>query len=119
MGRKISAARKAIKVEQVEQLFAIQCTAEEVCSVVGVSMGTLKAWVKESTEYDTLQDMKNAHSQQGKASLRRTLFKTAQKDPGTLRFLAKNHLGMADKIEQNNSGTLTISMDSNVADNVT
>jgi len=119
MGRKISAARRAIKVEQVEQLFAIQCTAEEVCAVVGVSMNTFKSWVKESTDYDTLGDMMKAHSQQGKASLRRTLFKTAQKDPGTLRFLAKNHLGMADKIDQNTSGTLTINMDSNVADNVT
>lgn len=110
---------KQIDREQVEELFTLHATIDEVCRVLRVCNNTFQAWVKRETEYETAVQMRDAYAADGKMSLRRMLFSCAEEDPGTLRFLAKNLLGMADKIDQKTEGSLTVRMDSNVADNVT
>ena len=114
-GRKL----KHIDVEQVQELFEMHATIDEVCRVLRVCNNTFQAWVKRETEFNTAVQMRDAFAADGKMSLRRMLFKCAKEDPGTLRFLAKNLLGMADKIDQKTEGSVTVRMDSNVADNVT
>ena len=116
------AGRKPILIDrqQVETLLAIQCSTEEVCAVVGCSIPTLRKWVVENTEFDTWVAFKDACMGIGKAKLRQAMWNKALKQDHAemQKFLAKNELGMTDKVEQDMAGTLNVTVAPNVAANV-
>ena len=93
--------KKIISKQQFEQLCAIQCTEAECCAFFQCDVKTLQRWVK-MTYGMLFRDVYEEKRGIGKISLRRSLFQRAQdKDgpPAIAIFMAKNHLGMADKIE--------------------
>lgn len=84
--------RKPIDPEQVRRLAAINCSYEEISSVVGCDPSTLTRRfaqvIKEGRE-------------QGKASLKRMMWDSAQKGSNTMMiWLSKQLLGYTDKVEQ-------------------
>lgn len=93
--------KKIISKQQFEQLCAIQCTQAECCAFFQCDPKTLQRWVK-MTYGMGFEDVYEEKRGIGKISLRRSLFQRAQdKDgpPAIAIFMAKNHLGMADKLE--------------------
>lgn len=98
-------AKGQIKQKQVtinkntfENLCAIQCTKEEICSVLNVSEKTLNSWCNsEYGENFSLVFAKKRHN--GNASLRRTQWKLAEKSAAMAIFLGKNYLGQKDNVE--------------------
>lgn len=87
-----------IDFELLEGLCKIQCTAEEIAGVMGVSVDTIGRRIEEK-ESITFADYYKKHSDAGKASLRRLQFKHAKKNPGMAIFLGKNLLRQSDKQE--------------------
>ena len=90
--------RKEIDFDLFEKLCNIQCTQSEICSVLGVDDKTLTARLHEKYNL-SFSELFKRHSENGKTSLRRTLFEHAQKNPATAIFLAKNLLGYRDQPE--------------------
>lgn len=84
-----------------ESLCSIQCTREEICAVLNVSKDTLLRWCKATyeTDFETIFEQKKMY---GKMSLRRTMFKQAEKSPVMAIWLSKQHLGMKDEVEIEN-----------------
>lgn len=84
----------ALGVETIRSLASIQCTDEEIASVLGCSVDLLtnknnKAVFLEAKEVGQLS---------GKASLRRMQFKTAEAGNATMQiWLGKQYLGQKDK----------------------
>lgn len=91
----IKQKQDTIRQEVFESLCAIQCTREEICGVLNVSKDTLLRWCKATygTDFETIYQQKK---QNGKASLRRNMFKQAEKNPTMAIWLSKQHLGMRD-----------------------
>ena len=94
----IKQAQARISQSIFESLCAIQCTREEISGVLNVSDSTLYRWCKETygTDFDTIYRQKKEN---GKASLRRNMFKMSEKNPTMAIWLSKQHLGMRDNIE--------------------
>jgi hypothetical protein len=84
-----------INWDAVKALCQIQCTGEEIAAVLGVSYDTLERRCKTDNTCSFAEYIKR-ESQGGKASLRRKLWKLADKSGGVAIFLAKNILGMKD-----------------------
>lgn len=99
-GNPMGRPRKQISQKQFESLCAIQCTVEEVCSVLDVDEATLEKWCKETYEGKTFSKVFKEKRQYGKASLRRMQWHLAEKNPSMAIFLGKNMLGQTDKVEQ-------------------
>ena len=90
--------RKKIVVDwkKVDAMCKIQCTAEEICSVLDLSEDTLTRRCKE--EFDvTFAEYSKQKREAGKASLRRMQWAMAEKNPAMAIFLGKNILGQSDK----------------------
>lgn len=85
-------------LRQVSQLAGLHCTKGEAAAVLGVHRNTFTRFLSEHEEAKEAWELGRL---QGKASLRRTLWMQAQIDTGQARFLAKNWLKMADKVEVN------------------
>lgn len=83
--------KKKIEPEQIKKLAAIGCTLEEMASFLECSADTL------TRRYaDVIKDGWN----NGKLSLRRQMFQSAQNGNVTMQiWLSKNWLGMRDRIE--------------------
>jgi hypothetical protein len=81
--------------KKIEQLCSIQCTAEEIASVMGCSVDTLSRRI-ESTYGITFADYIKKHSLGGKASLRRVQFNLAKKNATMALWLGKQYLGQRD-----------------------
>lgn len=95
--------QKEIRRETFEGLCKIQCSTEEMCSVLGVTRQTLTSWVK--AVYGKKLEVVMADFQaEGKASFRRMGIKLAEKNPAVWIFLAKNWLGMSDNPAPQASG---------------
>lgn len=94
----IKQKQATINQSTFESLCAIQCTREEICGVLDISKDTLLRWCKATynTDFETIYQQKK---QNGKASLRRNMFKQAEKNPTMAIWLSKQHLGMKDNIE--------------------
>lgn len=101
--------QREINWQQIQALCAIQCTLKEIVAVTGVPKTTLErackrdlgqtfgAWCKEKAE-------------NGKASLRRRMFKIAENGNATMCiWLSKNWLGYTDKTEEKVTGEHTTS----------
>lgn len=87
--------RKEIGQKAFEQLCKIQCTQKEICSVLDVCSDTIEDWVKRT--YDsTYSEIYKRFADGGKASLRRMMWKHAEKSASMCMFMAKNLLGYKD-----------------------
>lgn len=93
--------RKRIDIDQsqFEKLCKMQCTEEEIAGWFDCSVDTIERWCKR-TYNRRFAEVFAQKRQGGKASLRATQFKLAQKSPAMAIFLGKNWLGQSDKIEQ-------------------
>lgn len=83
--------------EQIEELCKIQCTAEEIASVMRRSVDTISRRIKEVYQL-TFAEYLKIHSQGGKACLRRIQFNLAKKSPAMAIWLGKQWLGQRDYI---------------------
>jgi AraC-like DNA-binding protein len=88
-----------IDINLVKNLCEIQCTGEEIASVLGISYDTLERRIKEN-EGLSFADFYKKNSETGKMSLRRAMFKKAVGEGNVtmLIWLSKQHLGMKDGI---------------------
>lgn len=91
--------KKEIEQKLFENLCSIQCTEAEICSVLECSEDTLNRWCKKTYRLTFADTFKNK-SKRGKASLRRTQFKLAEKNAAMAIFLGKQYLGQRDEPEQ-------------------
>ena len=81
-------------VETVRSLASIQCTDEEIASVLGCSVDLLT----NKNNGKVFLEAKEAGQLSGKASLRRMQFKTAEGGNATMQiWLGKQYLGQKDK----------------------
>lgn len=81
-------------IDTINQLARIQCTDEEIASVLGVSVDTLTR----PANRVIFEEAKASGKEAGKASLRRMQFKTAEAGNATmLIWLGKQYLGQTDK----------------------
>lgn len=104
--------RKEIDFKLVENMCQIQCTKSEIASVLQVSEDTIEKRIAEQYNCNFTEYYKR-HSEGGKASLRRSMFKSAHKGNVTAQiWLSKQHLGMRDPKQLSE---LTIKDDESVA----
>ena len=96
-------AQNRINKEQFEAMCGIQCTEKEIASIFCVDEDTLNTWCKK-TYGGTFSDTYKIYSSTGKMSLRRVMFKQAEKNPTMAIWLSKQHLGMKDKVEYTDDG---------------
>ena len=101
-------ARPQIQIDknQFENLCKLQCTLSEIAGWFGCSEDTIERWCKR--EYKKgFADVFGQKREAGKISLRRNLVRLSERNPATAIFLAKNWLGMTDKLEEKVSITST------------
>ena len=79
-----------------DNLCYIQCTLREIAMFMGCSEDTIENKVKEE-HHMRFSDYYAIKKGNGLISLRRMMFQRAEKDTAILIFMAKNHLGMADR----------------------
>lgn len=92
-----------IKWATVDQMCLIQCTGEEIASVLNVSYDTLERACKREKKMP-FADYIAQKKQGGRASLRRRQFKLAEEgNPTMCIWLGKQYLGQKDKNEQSGS----------------
>ena len=91
--------------DKITAMVRIQCTQEEICQVMQMSIDTLDRRLKERGE-DNFAGFYKKNQDEGRASLRRAQWKAATDgNPTMLVWLGKQHLGQRDKSDQ--SITLT------------
>lgn len=83
--------RKDIDQKQFESLCAIQCTQEEICSVLDCADKTLQRWCRDTYGAPFKQVYKDLRAS-GNASLRRAQWHMAQTVPTMAIWLGKQHL---------------------------
>ena len=89
--------------DQLVNMIRIQCTAQEICGILGMSEDTLGRRIAERNieGVKNFADLYKKHSGEGKASLRRMQWKAAEAgNPTMLVWLGKNVLDQRDKVEQ-------------------
>jgi len=96
-------ARPRVKIDltELEKLYGMQCTDEEVAAFLGISPRTLtrRKQVKKTAEVIDRAKAK------GRVSVRRALFRLAASgNVAAAIFLAKNLLGMRDVVSNEHSG---------------
>ena len=89
-----------ISKQQFEALCAIQCTQEEILSVLNLSDKTLNSWCKR-TYNKSFSEIFKEKRQGGKASLRRMQWKLAEKNATMGIWLGKQYLGQKDRDVEN------------------
>lgn len=94
--KKMGRPKKELDKNVFEELCAIQCTEQEIANVFRCSIDTVNNWCKD-TYGMTFSDTFKIYSADGKISLRRNLFRMAEKNSAVAIFLAKNVLGMTDR----------------------
>lgn len=98
---------------KVEQLCLIQCTGEEIASVMGVDYDTLNRLLRDKYGMQ-FSDYYKKVAPNGKAALRRMQYKAAEKGNVTmLIWLGKQYLGQTEKTENVNMEKITIVNDIN------
>jgi hypothetical protein len=107
--KKMGRPRKEIDWVQFDKLCEIQCTEEEIADWFRVSVDTIERACKRDKKA-TFAEYSRQKRAVGKRSLRRVMWNKATKgnNPALLIWLSKNYLGMADKIEQKNTDTVTV-----------
>ncbi len=93
-----------VKWNMVDAMLRIQCSGEEIASVLGCSYDTIERSCK-STYGKSFADYSAEKRHEGRVSLRRMQWKTAEGGNVTMQiFLGKNMLGQTDKVSQEVSG---------------
>lgn len=87
-----------INKDLFENLCSIQCTKEEICSVLDVSEKTLNSWCN-STYDENFSLVFSKKRELGKSSLRRNQWKLAEKNPTMAIWLGKQYLNQRDRQE--------------------
>lgn len=87
--------RKEIDQKQFENLCALQCTKDEICSFFELTDKTLENWCKRTYKVGFSEVFKLKHGK-GKISLRRAQFQLAQKNANMAIWLGKQYLGQKD-----------------------
>ena len=82
-----------------ENLCAIFCTQEEICSVLGYSHDTLNRWCKDNYGGLTFEETWKMKSASGKVSIRRYQFEQARTNTTMAIWLGKQFLGQSDRAE--------------------
>jgi hypothetical protein len=91
--------RIEIDYEVFKKLCELQCTAEEISSVMDMSVDTLDLRLKE-LGYANFTDAYKKYSDHGKMSVRRWQMKAAESgNASILIWLGKQMLGQTDKVE--------------------
>lgn len=90
--------RKEINQRQFESLCGIQCTQQEICDVLDVCEETLNSWCKR-TYKKCFSEVFRQKRGKGKASLRRTQWKMAEKNASMAIWLGKQYLDQKDQVE--------------------
>ena len=88
--------KKYINKRLFENLCTIQCTMEEICSVLDVCDETLTRWCKETYEMSFSEVFKQKRLG-GKTSLRRKQWQLANKNATMAIWLGKQYLGQRDE----------------------
>lgn len=88
--------KKYINKRLFENLCTIQCTMEEICSVLDVCDETLTRWCKETYEMSFSEVFKQKRLG-GKTSLRRKQWQLADKNATMAIWLGKQYLGQRDE----------------------
>lgn len=95
----IKQKQATINQDTFESLCSIQCTELEICEILKISPDTLVRWCK-NTYGENFAETYKKKSAEGKASLRRAMFKNAMNGNATMQiWLSRQHLGMKDNIE--------------------
>ena len=81
--------------EQFEALCKIQCSKADICAVMDVSEKTLDRIVRDKYRY-TFEGVQSRFRAYGKASLLRSQFKLAERNPTMAIWLGKQYLGQQD-----------------------
>jgi hypothetical protein len=81
--------------EQFEALCKIQCSKADICAVMDVSEKTLDRLVKEKYK-QTFEETQTHFRAYGKASLLRSQFKLAERNPSMAIWLGKQYLDQQD-----------------------
>lgn len=107
--------------EQLVNMIRIQCTAEEISDVLGMSEDTLGRRIAERKidGVSNFADLYKKHQGEGKASLRRAQWKAAQDgNPTMLVWLGKQMLGQKDKQELSgpNGGAIPVEIKRTIVD---
>lgn len=88
--------KREIDWEQVKKLCYIQCTQGEIADILKCHVQTLDAACLRDHSIEFSEYYK-IHTSEGKASLRRTMYKTAMRgNPAMQIWLSKNYLGMKE-----------------------
>lgn len=107
--KKRGAPKKVISKKQFESLCEIQCTEEEICSVLDVTDKTLNKWCNE-TYSKNFSEIFNEKRLGGKASLRRNQWNLSKTNPTIAIWLGKQYLGQKDKQEIDTTSTNRITI---------
>ena len=95
-----------IDLNIVKKLCEIQCTGEEIASVLGINYETLLERIKEEG-YNTFPEYFKKHCGKGKASLRRYQWKNAEKGNAAMQiWLGKQYLDQKEKPDDLDYDTL-------------
>lgn len=92
-----------------EGLCGIQCTAAEICAVMGVCEETLNRLIKDHYNC-TFSESFERFSAAGKASLRRKQFALADRNASMAIWLGKQYLGQQDKMAMETDGELKLNI---------
>ena len=97
-GKKRGPKKIRINWKKIDKLCQIQCTQEEIASVMGCDLDTIgnRCLEKHKIKFSEYFKQKRIG---GRSSLRRTQWLMAQRNPALAIFLGKNYLGQADKSE--------------------
>jgi hypothetical protein len=100
-GRPHALLADARTLKCLAELGRIHCTKAEIAGVLGVSRPTLDAFL--DREPSAREAFENG-TQEGKASLRRTQFRLAERNAAMAIFLGKNYLGQKDVADVRDPG---------------
>lgn len=90
--------RKIIDKVLFEKLCSLQCTQEEILSVIDCDDKTLTRWCKDTYKL-SFSEIFNIKRQNGKVSLRRTQWKLADENVAMAIWLGKQYLNQREQIE--------------------
>lgn len=97
--------RADIKGKEFEQLCALQCTQEEICSFFDVCSETLNAWCKRTYGMN-FSDVFKQKRGKGKISLRRAQFRLAESNATMGIWLGKQYLDQREPKEHLGTETM-------------
>ena len=93
--------KSEIDLDELEKLCAMQCTDQEIASILGVSTRTIERRRKVQSFREAMERGKA----KGRVSVRRNLFRLATNgNLGANIFLAKNLLGYKDVVSNEHTG---------------